>query len=180
MSSLVTGRVWRWAGCAVLLGIGASAEVVEVDDGGFVSAHEIEIGAPPGRVFDAMVDEVDQWWDAAHSYAGDAASFSLDAACGLCESLDAESGIVRHMRVDFWRHGKTLVLSGGLGPLQRLGVAGSMAFDLEATGAGTTIRYRYSVSGRNVRGWAEAVDRVQLGQLERLKRYVETGSPVAE
>ena len=84
------------------------------------------------------------------------------------------------MRVDFWRRGKTLVLSGGLGPLQRLGVAGSMAFDLEATGTGTTIRYRYSVSGRNVRGWAEAVDRVQLGQLERLKRYVETASPVAE
>ena len=102
----------------------ALAEVVEEDDGGVASAHEIEVGAPPGRVFDAMVDEVDHWWDAAHSYAGDAASFSLDA--------------------------------------------------------GTTIRYRYSVSGHSVRGWAEAVDRVQPGQLERLKRYVETGSPVAE
>lgn len=159
---------------------GACAEVLEAHDDGFVSAHEIAIEATPSRVFDALVDEVDRWWDPAHSYSGDAASFSLDTVCGLCESVDAGSGLVRHMRVDAWRPGKTLVLGGGLGPLLRLGVAGSMSFDLEATATGTRLAYRYTVSGRNVGAWAEPVDRVQLGQLLRLKRYVETGSAVAE
>ena len=158
----------------------AGAEVLEADDDGFVSAHELLVEAPPCRVFDALVDEVDRWWEPAHSYSGDAANFSLDAACGLCESVDADSGWVRHMRVDVWRPGRSLVLAGGLGPLQRLGVAGSMSFDLEATATGTRLAYRYTVSGRSVGAWAEPVDRVQLGQLLRLKRYVETGSAVAE
>ena len=158
----------------------ASAAVLEADDVGFVSAHEIEIEATPTRVFEALVDEVDRWWDPAHSYSGDAASFSLDTLCGLCEGLDSDSGVVRHMRVDAWRQGKSLVLGGGLGPLQRLGVAGSMSFDLEATPSGTRVVYRYTVNGRNVRAWADPVDRVQLGQLLRLKRYVERGSPLAE
>ena len=157
-----------------------SAEVLEADADGFVSAHEIEIGATPTRVFDALVDEVDRWWDPAHSHSGDAANFSLDALCGLCEGIDSDAGLVRHMRVDAWRPGKSLVLGGGLGPLQRLGVAGSMSFDFEATHAGTRVTYRYTVNGRNVAAWAEPVDRVQLGQLMRLKHYVETGSPVAE
>ena len=159
---------------------GACAEVLEAHDNGFVSAHEIAIEATPSRVFDALVDEVHRWWDPAHSYSGDAANFSLDADCGLCEGLDADSGLVRHMRVDVWRPGKSLVLGGGLGPLQRLGVAGSMSFDLEATPTGTRVVYRYTVNGRNVGAWADPVDRVQLGQLLRLKRYVETGSAVAQ
>ena len=159
---------------------GACGEVLEADDHGFVSAHEVAIEATPSRVFDALVDEVDRWWDPAHSYSGDAANFSLDTVCGLCEGVDAGSGLVRHMRVDAWRPGKSLVLGGGLGPLQRLGVAGSMSFDLEATATGTRVVYRYTVNGRNVGAWAEPVDRVQLGQLRRLKRYVETGSAVAE
>lgn len=158
----------------------ASAEVLEAGDDGFVSAHEIEIEAQPARVFDAVVDEVGRWWDPAHSYSGDAANFSLDTVCGLCEGLDSGSGMVRHLRVDAWRRGKSLVLGGGLGPLQRLGVAGSMSFDFEATQTGTRVTYRYTVNGRNVGAWAEPVDRVQLGQLMRLKHYVETGSPVAE
>ena len=159
---------------------GACAEVLEAQDDGFVSAHEVAIKATPSGVFDALVDEIDRWWDPAHSYSGDAANFSLDAECGLCELLDGGSGLVRHMRVDAWRPGKSIVLAGGLGPLLRLGVAGSMSFDLEATATGTRVTYRYTVNGRNVGAWAEPVDRVQLGQLLRLKRYVETGSAVAE
>ena len=159
---------------------GACAEVREAHDSGFVSAHEVVIEATPSRVFEALVDEVDRWWDPAHSYSGDAANFRLDTVCGLCESVDAGSGLVRHMRVDAWRPGKSLVLGGGLGPLLRLGVAGSMALDLEETATGTRVVYRYTVNGRNVGAWADPVDRVQLGQLMRLKRYVETGTAVAE
>ncbi len=54
-----------------------------------------------------------------------------------------------------------------------------MSFNLEATEQGTRLDYRYVVNGRDVEEWAEPVDRVQGGQLDRLKRYVETGVPVA-
>ena len=169
---------WCAAICAALVWP-ADAEVIDADAHGFVSVHQIEIEAPRQRVFDAFVDEIGRWWDPAHSYSGDAANFWLEELCGLCEELP-DSGFVRHMRIDYWQPGKTLVLSGGLGPLQRLGVAGSMSFDLESTATGTRISYRYTVNGRDVGAWAEPVDRVQIGQLERLKRYVETGSPVPE
>ena len=52
-----------------------------------------------------------------------------------------------------------------------------MSFNLEATEQGTRLDYRYVVNGRGVEEWAEPVDRVQGGQLARLKRYVETGQP---
>ena len=94
----------------------------------------------------------------------------------LCEKSD-HGLFVRHMTVDFVEPPQALRLSGGLGPLQPLGVAGSMTFDLEETEAGTKLSYRYRVSGRNVTSWAQPVDQVQLGQLERLRRYVEAGSP---
>lgn len=160
------------------LALPAQGEVEEVDDLGFVSQHEIDIGAPPARVFEALTEEIGGWWDSAHTHSGDALGLTLDERC-LCESLP-DAGFVVHLQVDFWRPGKTLRLSGGLGPLQALGVAGSMTFAFTATEAGTRLSYRYAVSGRGAGAWAEPVDRVQLGQLERLARYVETGSPAAE
>ena len=155
------------------------SEVTEVDEYGFVSVHEVAIKAAPERVFEALFEEIGQWWDSVHTHSGDAANLSFKCLVGLCE----ESGddlFVRHMTLEFLQPPKTLRLSGGLGPLQPLGVSGSMTFDLEETEAGTTLSYRYAVNGRNAAPWAEAVDRVQLGQLERLRRYVETGSPTAE
>ena len=154
----------------------ALGEVMEADERGFISVHELEIKAPPVRVFEAIVEEIGQWWDPAHTYSGEAANLSFDCLMALCE----ESGddlFVRHMTIDFVQPPKTLRLSGGLGPLQPLGVAGSMAFDLEETETGTKLSYRYTVNGRDLASWAEPVDRVQLGQLERLRRYLETGSP---
>jgi hypothetical protein len=175
---------------AACVALPAAAGVVEADDHGFVSAHEVQIEAEPSRVLDALVDEVGQWWDSAHTFSGDAANLSFDCdlgpcglcgLCGLCEEWG--DNVVIHLRLSAFRPDQgRLVLSGGLGPLQPLGVAGSMTFDVVAddSGTATTLRYRYIVHGRGLSGWAEPVDRVQLGQLMRLKRYVETGSPAAE
>ena len=44
----------------------------------------------------------------------------------------------------------------------------------------TRLQYRYAVGGYSPEGLAELavpVDQVQLGQLQRLQRYVETGNP---
>lgn len=168
---LVPALAVGWAPAAI-------AEIRESDDSGFISAHEVEIEAPPERVFDALVAEIGAWWDPAHTYSGDASNMAFDQSLALRERLP-DAGIVHHLRVDMMRPPKMLRLSGGLGPLQSLGVAASMTFQLESTLSGTALRYRYVVNGRSLRDWAEPVDRVMGRQLERLRRYVETGSPIA-
>lgn len=168
------------AGVAAVAALGlvlpVAAAVVDVDSGGFVSAHEIEIAAPPTRVFEALVAEVGAWWDPAHTYSGDASNLTFSQFPALWERISDE-GFVRHMAIDVVRPPTMLRLSGGLGPLQPLAVVGSMTFELAAAEQGTRLAYRYVVNGRRLERLAEPVDRVMGGQLARLRRYVETGSP---
>ena len=155
-----------------------AAEVVAVAEGGFVSEHELLLGAPPDRVYAALTSEVHAWWDPAHSYSGDAANFYLEPrALGcFCEKLP-DDGSIAHMQVAYAQPGKVLRLIGGLGPLQRMGATGTMEFELQRIEGGTLLKYRYSVVGfspEGMSGLAEPVDRVQLGQLQRLKSYLDS------
>lgn len=134
------------------------------------------LAVPPARAYEALTDEVSAWWDPAHSHSGDAKNFSLDARAGgcFCERLPND-GSVMHMQVVFADPGRLLRLVGGLGPLQGMGISGSMDFALEAEGDGTRLRYRYVVSGYapdGLEALADPVDRVQGGQLERLRAYL--------
>lgn len=161
---------------------GIRADIIDSAPHGFTSVHDVTIKASPDRVFTAMTSEVSKWWDPDHSYSGDAGNLSMQLEAGgcFCERL-ADGGIVEHLRVVFVRPGSLLRLSGGLGPLQTMGAAGSMEFRLEARGEGETLlKYKYVVGGYYADGLnsvAEPVDQVQLGQLLRLKRYVEEGAP---
>ncbi len=165
--------------CVVLLLVNSPsfADVTAVSDVGFVSEHVIELAADPVVAYEGLTSRVHEWWDAIHSYSGNAENFTLDARAGgcFCEALD-NGGSVQHMQVVWANPGKGLRLSGGLGPLQTMGVAGSMSFDLEANDTGgTTLRYRYEVGGFTTGGLAalaSPVDQVQLGQLQRLQRLL--------
>lgn len=154
------------------------AEVTASADEGFISEHELLLAGDPDRVFKVLTEEVAQWWDPSHSFSGDAANFSLEARAGgcFCEAL-ADGGSVEHMRVVFAEPGKRLRLRGGLGPLQEMGASGVMSFTLSpGESGGTLLYYRYVVSGFAATGLqplAEPVDRVQLGQLERLAAYLQ-------
>jgi len=167
---------------ALLLSAGVvQAEVTDKAATGFTSVHQLTINATPTEVYAALTERISHWWDAAHSYSGAAANFSMDARAGgcFCEQLPG-GGSVEHMRVVFADTGRMLRLKGGLGPLQSMGVAGAMSFTLSEADGGTRLGYRYVVGGHHEGGLdtlAEPVDRVQLGQLQRLKRYLETGNP---
>jgi uncharacterized protein YndB with AHSA1/START domain len=160
----------------------ANAAVTASGPSGFVSEHELTIAAPRQRVFHALTAEVQRWWDAAHSYSGDAASFALDATAGGCFCERWNGGSVVHMTVVFVEPDRQLRMLGGLGPLQAMAVSGSMTFTLDDDGGGgTRLHYRYAVGGwapAGLQALAGPVDQVQLGQLLRLQRYVETGSPI--
>ena len=155
-----------------------SAEVSHVSDAGFVSEHALILTVPPARAYEALTDEVAEWWDAQHSYSLDARSFSLDARAGGCFCEEGDSVSVEHMRVVFAQTGKTLVMHGGLGPLQSMSVDGVMTFAFTPHDSGTQLKYRYVVHGfvpGGLAAMAEPVDQVQLGQLKRLQAYLATG-----
>lgn len=164
-----------------LFSVTANSEVTAVSPDGFVSEHVVTISGSPEEVYQALTKNIHLWWDAAHSYAGEAKNFTLDASAGgcFCEALP-DGGEVEHMRVVFASPGKSLRLAGGLGPLQEMAVSGSMTFNLTAVSGGMTqVNYRYVVGGYVPDGLefiAGPVDQVQLGQLQRLKAYMANGA----
>ncbi len=153
------------------------AKITAASAHGFISEHQIDLPEiTPHEAYQALTRDVSLWWDASHSYSGEARNFSIDARAGgcFCEQMPA-GGSVEHMRVVYAEPGKLLRMSGGLGPLQAEAVRGSMSFAFEAWEGGTRLNYRYAVSGYlpgGVNTWAEAVDQVQLGQLERLRTFL--------
>lgn len=69
--------------------------------------------------------------------------------------------------------GRSLRLTGALGPLQPMGLAGALSFTLTPVAAGTHIVAEYAVSGFAPHGFeslAGAVDGVLAEQLARLAR----------
>src|SRR5439155_8653346 len=90
------------------------------------------------------------------------------------------NGAVRHLTVVFVSPGKELRLTGGLGPLQELGVAAILIFKLTGSRSETKLEMRYSVGGYRpggLRSLAAPVDSVLKSQLLRLKNLIEKGRP---
>ena len=165
--------VWLLPRCAV-------AEVVNAAADGFTIKNSLEIAASPQRVYDAIVKSIGSWWSSSHTFSGNSRNLSMDDTPGgcFCERWNGKAG-VWHMTVVYADPGKRLRLSGGLGPLQDMGVAGSLTFDLTSTDGKTRLDLTYHVGGYSPDGltkWASAADSVLLEQITRLKRYIETGS----
>lgn len=163
---------------ALLASHAAFAEVVDSAAGGFSLRHSIEIAAPRADVWNAAIDDVGAWWSDDHTISGDAGRMRIEErpqGC-FCETLGTNSGIV-HMTVTFVNPTVVLRLSGGLGPLGLMGVAGNMTWEFEDTGTGTMLTWRYAVGGYLPQGLdqvAPAVDGVLVEQMNALKRHVES------
>jgi hypothetical protein len=159
----------------------AEAEVVDSASGGFTLKTTLNIKASPGEVYHKLIQNVGDWWNPAHTFSGDAHNLSIEEkpmGC-FCEKLP-NGGMVRHMEVVAFMPGKTLALTGGLGPLQSLATGGSMRFELTAVDGGTKLDMTYAVAGYLAAGmntWAAPVDGVLKEQLTRLKNYAERGEP---
>lgn len=156
----------------LLLATPAWAEVVRESDTSFATRHKLTVAAPPEKVWEALVHP-ERWWDAAHSYSGDAANLSLDLRPGGCWCEKTAKGGVEHMRVVYIARGDTLRLTGGLGPLQAMPVTAVMTVTLRPDGAGTELTASYAVAGPGLAGIAAPVDSVLAGQWTRLKAAAE-------
>ncbi len=156
----------------------------QVTPTGFLVKLEANINAPAAKVYDALVGQVGSWWNPEHTYSHDAKNLSIDPRPGgcFCEKLPNGGG-VEHLRVVYVAPREVLRLSGGLGPLQASGVAGSMTWKLTGDGDHTRVQLSYSVGGFIVGGFdkiAPAVESMLNEQLNRLKLFAETGKPTRE
>jgi hypothetical protein len=181
-----TMRAWlmlAWLVPAALGAGAARAEIVSAAPAGFNIRHVADAPNVAAPVIWAALADVARWWDPENTYSGDARNLTLEPlvrGC-FCEKLGLYAGI-EHGTVVYAQPAKTLRLSGALGPLQEFGVNGSMTWQIEAAGGGSRITLTYNVGGfadRPLSDWAPIVDEVLGVQLQRLARFVTTGSPDA-
>lgn len=157
----------------------AMPAVVDASASGFTVRTTIGIRAAPAEVYRRLVRNVGDWWDPSHTFSGSAHNLSIEEKVGgcFCEKLP-DGGGVRHMEVVYVAPGKTLRLSGALGPMQAIAAAGSMTIQLSPAEGGTKLEVTYAVAGYLPAGmntFAAPVDGVVEEQFTRLKNYVETG-----
>jgi len=169
----------------LILGVNtAHGEVLDAAVNGFTIRHQVQIAADRNAVYQAVVDDIGVWWNGDHTVSGDAANLYLDArpqGC-FCERLGEDAGLV-HLSVSFVNPGVILRLTGGLGPLGLMGVAGNMTWEFESSEQGTLMTLQYAVGGYMADGLdslAVPVNGVLVEAVTRLARYVETGSPAVE
>ena len=159
----------------------ARGEVVDSAAGGFTSRNSVNIAAPPREVYRVFLNNIGQWWDPEHTYSGASQNLYIQPIANgcFCEKLPRGAG-VQHMVVVYLEPGKTIRMTGALGPLQSMAASGSLTVSLSASNKGTILEMRYAVGGYHPKGFqslAPLVDRVLRVQIERLKKYVEKGKP---
>ena len=166
--------------CALFLLVPAvaGAQVAERTPNGFMIKADVVVAAPPLSVYTLFVNEIDQWWDGAHTVSGDAGNFWLQPNPGgcLCETL-ANGGGVEHAEVIQVVPGEMIRMRASLGPLQEYAVFGAWTWTFAAAGRGeTTVTMLYNVSGAFPGGLdkvADAVNDVLSDQVRRLKAHAE-------
>ena len=182
MISRAPARFLAFALVTLVCAFPSRAEVANAGESGFLLRESAILSVPPGKAYAAML-EVGKWWSADHTYSGDAANLSIEAKPGgcWCERLPSGGG-VQHMTVVFLMPGKEARLAGGLGPLQSMGVAGSMDWKFDPAEKGSRVELLYAVggyagAGPGFKDIAPGVESVLKAQFERYKRYAETGRP---
>jgi uncharacterized protein YndB with AHSA1/START domain len=155
---------------------GAAADVVDSAAGGFTLKTTVQVATPPARTYQALLD-IGSWWSKDHTYSGDAKNLSIAAQPGgcYCEKLP-DGGAVEHGRVVNLVPGSLLRLQTALGPLQELGVTGSMTWQVAASGQGSTVTMTYVVGGYAPGGLqklAPLVDQVLAQQVQNLKTFLD-------
>jgi len=161
---------------ATAFALPAHAEVKDATAAGFTVENAVLIPASPERVWQAMTADIDQWWPKDHSWWGKAATLSIDARAGGCFCEIAGAQQAQHLQVVFVDPQKTLRMTGGLGPMQGMGLHGVAEWTLQAEGTSTRVTWRYRAGGYSpddLSALAPVVDKVQAQQLDGLARWLQ-------
>lgn len=160
----------------------AFAEVVEADDGHFITRAEAVVESSPKETWLALISPA-RWWSSEHTWSTDAENLTLMPQAGgcFCEKIPEVNepdrftleGSVEHMRVIQAYPEVALRMTGALGPLQSEPVTGilTVAISENEEGEGTRIVWEYNVGGQMrypIPVISRAVDGVMTLQLSRL------------
>ena len=154
----------------------AAAAVKDATAGGFTVENSDTVPVDADAAWKALVQDVDRWWPKDHSWWGNESKLSIDARAGGCFCELAGARQAQHMAVVFVDPGRTLRMTGGLGPLQGMGLGGALEFRLApADGGGTRITMFYRAGGYtpdDLSKFAPVVDKVQAQQLRGLADFL--------
>lgn len=163
----------------LLVATGAQAELKNAGAGGFTTTYSVDVSAD-ARLAWQQLERVGEWWNAAHSWSGDATNLYLDTDPGgcFCERLP-DGGWVEHLRITYIAPGRQIRFDGALGPLGQMGLDGTMTWSVEPleTG-GSRITFTYVVRGfapDGLEGLAPVVDGVIGEQHGRLAARLGSG-----
>jgi hypothetical protein len=153
----------------------ALAEVKDAAADGFTVENSQWVPASPEIAWKALAHDVGRWWPADHTWWGDASKLSISEKAGgcFCEINGAQEAW--HMTVTFVDPGKLMRMTGGLGPLQGMGLSGALEWRFAPENDGTRITLHYRVGGYSpddLSKFAPAVDKVQGLQLTGLANYL--------
>jgi hypothetical protein len=151
------------------------AEVKDASPTGFTTENSTVVMTDAANAWQALVGGIDTWWPKDHRWWGKSGILSIDARAGGCFCEKSGERQAQHLQVVFVDPGKLLRLSGGLGPLQGMGLFGLLEWRLAPVDGGTRITYWYRAGGYtpdDLRALAGVVDQVQAQQLAGLARYI--------
>ena len=153
----------------------AEPKVLHVTETGFMVENKVTISQPADKVWHALINQVDKWWPKDHTWWGNDSVLSIDEFAGgcFCEKVGYKSA--EHMRISFVEPQKLLRMTGGLGPLQGMGMHGALDWAFATTDEGTHITLTYRVSGIDPNGFeklAPIVAQVQGMQLQGLADFL--------
>ncbi|WP_026375128.1 polyketide cyclase/dehydrase [Aestuariibacter salexigens] len=154
----------------------ALGDVTFISDNGFIVENRIETTIDSKTVWHALVNDVDKWWPKDHSWWGEQGTFRIDDKAGGCFCEIAGDRSAVHMTISFVDPESTLRMTGGLGPLQGMGMYGALDWAFSQQQDNTVVTLTYRMQGINPDGFealAPIVDRVQAIQLNGLKQFVE-------
>jgi hypothetical protein len=154
---------------------GARAEVKDSAANGFTIENSRIVPVDAKTAWAALVNDVGRWWPKEHTWWGDATRLSIQPRAGgcFCELNGAQQA--QHMTVTFVDPERTLRMTGGLGPLQGMGLGGAMEWRFAPVEGGTRITLWYRAGGYtpdDLGKFVAVVDRVQGLQLGGLADYL--------
>jgi len=158
------------------LALPAGAEVLDRSERGFTVENSVSVPVDALTAWGALTQDVGRWWPADHTWTGKAQNLSIDARAGgcFCEIDGAHQS--QHMTVTYTEPGKLLRMVGGLGPLQGMGLSGTLEWRLTANdNGGTLITLWYRAGGYtpdDLSKLVPVIDRVQALQLGGLGDYL--------
>ncbi|WP_102795956.1 polyketide cyclase/dehydrase [Bowmanella denitrificans] len=167
-----------WLFSLMLLSQFANAKVQYLSDTGFILENRVQVSTSADKSWQLMVEDVGNWWPQDHTWWGQASNLSIEAKAGGCFCEISGDKQAMHMQVVFVEPGKLLRMTGGLGPLQGMGLYGALDWQFNTNDKGTEIILSYKVHGTSAKGFAELapiVDHVQSLQLGGLADYLNSG-----